>query len=61
MRVAKSLGRRRLHRAKALLMQGDRSLVDIALALSFSGQAGFTCAFRQATGQAPVSVARYLA
>jgi AraC family transcriptional regulator len=30
---------RRLDRAKTLLMQGDRSLVDIALALSFSSQA----------------------
>ncbi|WP_316396253.1 AraC family transcriptional regulator [Bradyrhizobium sp. 33ap4] len=44
---------RRLDRAKDLLMQGDRSLVDIALALSFSDQASFTRAFRQATGQAP--------
>jgi AraC-like DNA-binding protein len=44
---------RRLDRAKALLMQGDRSLVDIALALSFSDQASFTRAFRQATGRAP--------
>ena len=44
---------RRLERAKALLMHGDRSLVDIALALSFSGQANFTRAFRQATGRAP--------
>ena len=42
---------RRFDRAKALLMQGDRSLVDIALALSFSDQASFTRAFRQATGQ----------
>ncbi|MEH2560580.1 AraC family transcriptional regulator [Bradyrhizobium sp. AZCC 2289] len=44
---------RRLDRAKALLMQGDRSLVDIALALSFSDQASFSRAFRQATGHAP--------
>ena len=44
---------RRLERAKALLIQGDRPLVDIALALSFSCQANFTRAFRQATGQAP--------
>ena len=44
---------RRLDRAKALLIQGDRSLVDIALSLSFSSQANFTRAFRQATGQAP--------
>jgi len=44
---------RRLDRAKALLLQGDRSLVDIALSLSFSNQANFTRAFKQATGQAP--------
>jgi AraC family transcriptional regulator len=44
---------KRLERAKALLMQSDRPLVDIALALSFSSQANFTRAFRQATGQAP--------
>lgn len=44
---------KRLERAKALLMHGDRPLVDIALALSFSSQANFTRAFRQATGQAP--------
>jgi AraC family transcriptional regulator len=44
---------KRLERAKALLIHGDRPLVDIALALSFSSQANFTRAFRQATGQAP--------
>ena len=44
---------RRLERAKALLIHGDRSLTDIALALSFSCQANFTRAFRQAMGQAP--------
>jgi len=44
---------KRLTRAKTLLMQGDRSLVDIALSLSFSSQANFTRAFRQATGHAP--------
>jgi AraC family transcriptional regulator len=44
---------RRLERAKALLIQGDRALADIALALSFSDQASFTRAFRQATGHAP--------
>jgi AraC family transcriptional regulator len=44
---------RRLERAKALLIRGDRPLVDIALSLSFSSQANFTRAFRQATGQAP--------
>jgi AraC family transcriptional regulator len=44
---------KRLERAKALLMEGDRSLVDIAMALSLSCQANFTRAFRQATGQTP--------
>jgi AraC family transcriptional regulator len=44
---------KRLDRAKALLAQKDRSLVDIALALSFSSQANFTRAFRQMTGQTP--------
>jgi AraC family transcriptional regulator len=44
---------KRLERAKALLIRGDRSLIDISLALSFSCQANFTRAFRQATGQTP--------
>ncbi|MFQ3456678.1 AraC family transcriptional regulator [Bradyrhizobium sp. UFLA01-814] len=44
---------KRLNRAKALLMHGNRSLVDIALSLSFASQANFTRAFRQATGHAP--------
>lgn len=44
---------KRLERAKALLVQSDRSLVDIALALSFSSQANFTRAFRQVTGRTP--------
>jgi AraC family transcriptional regulator len=44
---------KRLERARALLIQSDRSLVDIALSLSFSCQANFTRAFRQVTGQTP--------
>jgi AraC family transcriptional regulator len=44
---------KRLERAKALLIESDRSLVDIALALGFSCQANFTRAFRQVTGQTP--------
>jgi AraC family transcriptional regulator len=44
---------RRLERAKALLSNSDRSLVNIALALDFSSQANFTRAFTKATGQAP--------
>jgi AraC family transcriptional regulator len=51
---------RRLERAKVLLIQGDRSLVDIALALSFSCQANFTRAFRQATGRTPGQYRRTL-
>lgn len=44
---------KRLAHGKALLMRADRSLVDISLALGFSGQANFTRAFRQLTGQTP--------
>jgi AraC-like DNA-binding protein/extradiol dioxygenase family protein len=44
---------KRLERAKALLIRGDRSLIDIALTLSFSCQANFTRAFRRATGRTP--------
>jgi AraC family transcriptional regulator len=44
---------KRLGRAKALLIRGDESLVDIALTLNFSCQANFTRAFRQVTGQTP--------
>ncbi|WP_316396262.1 AraC family transcriptional regulator [Bradyrhizobium sp. 33ap4] len=44
---------KRLERAKALLIRGDRPLVDIALTLNFSSQANFTRAFKQVTGQAP--------
>jgi len=51
---------KRLERARALLIQGDRSLVDIALALRFSCQANFTRAFRQATGQTPGQYRRRL-
>jgi AraC family transcriptional regulator len=44
---------KRLERAKTLLVRGEQSLVDIALALNFSCQANFTRAFRQVTGQTP--------
>jgi AraC family transcriptional regulator len=44
---------RRLERAKDLLSDADRALVDIALALRFSCQANFSRAFRRATGQTP--------
>ena len=49
---------RRLERAKELLSDADRPLVDIALALKFSCQANFTRAFRQATGQTPAQYRR---
>jgi len=51
---------RRLERAKAVLIQGDRPLVDLALALGFSSQANFTRAFRQTTGLAPGQYRREL-
>ena len=41
---------KRLERAKALLMHGDRPLVDIALALSFSSQANFTTRIQASDG-----------
>lgn len=44
---------KRLSRAKVLLAQGDHTLVDIALTLSFSCQANFTRAFRRMTGLTP--------
>jgi AraC family transcriptional regulator len=43
----------RLERAKELLIQGDQSLLDIAIALNFSSQANFTRAFRKGTGKTP--------
>jgi AraC family transcriptional regulator len=43
---------KRLERAKVLI-RGDQTLVDIALALNFSCQANFTRAFRHVTGQTP--------
>jgi AraC family transcriptional regulator len=49
---------RRLERAKELLGEKDRALVDIALALKFSCQANFTRAFRQATGLTPAQYRR---
>ncbi|WP_249143898.1 helix-turn-helix domain-containing protein [Bradyrhizobium lablabi] len=51
---------RRLERAKELLSDADRALVDIALALRFSCQANFTRAFRRATGQTPAQYRRKL-
>lgn len=44
---------RRLGRAKALLMESDRSLADIAHACGFSSPGNFWRAFRRATGATP--------
>jgi AraC family transcriptional regulator len=44
---------KRLEHAKALLIRGERSLIDVALVLNFSCQANFSRAFRQMTGQSP--------
>ncbi len=44
---------RRLERAKEMLMRGNQSLLDIAIALNFSSQANFTRAFRAGTGMTP--------
>jgi AraC family transcriptional regulator len=54
------VGARRLERAKELLCDADRALVDIALALRFSCQANFTRVFRRATGQTPAQYRRSL-
>lgn len=43
----------RLERAKEQLLRGDQSVLDIAIALSFSSQANFTRAFRIGTGMTP--------
>ena len=44
---------RRLERAKELLIRGDQTLLDIAVALSFSSHANFTRAFHRGTGVTP--------
>ncbi len=44
---------RRIERAKALLLRGEASLVEIALACGFSSQAHFCGRFRARTGVSP--------
>lgn len=44
---------RRIGRAKALLLSGNRRLTDVALDLGFSSHSHFTHAFRKATGVTP--------
>ena len=43
----------RLQHAKELLVHGDQSLIDIAIALNFSSQANFTRAFHRRIGMTP--------
>jgi len=50
---------RRMERAKSLLKQRQRSLIDIATALNFSSQSTFSRAFRQHTGQSPSQFSRH--
>ena len=44
---------RRVERAKRLVVETDKTLVEIALELGFSGQSHFTAIFRKLTGQTP--------
>jgi AraC family transcriptional regulator len=44
---------RRIERAKELLIRGDQSLLNIAIALNFSSQANFTRAFHKGAGMTP--------
>ena len=44
---------RRIARAQLLLVQGDLSIAQVALACGFSGQAHLTRAFKDATGTTP--------
>jgi AraC family transcriptional regulator len=44
---------RRIERAKELLVRGDESLLDIAIALNFYSQANFTRAFHKRVGMTP--------
>jgi AraC family transcriptional regulator len=44
---------RRIDRARAMLVEGDLSLAEIALACGFADQSHFTAAFRKAVGATP--------
>jgi len=43
----------RLHRAKAMLLEGEAPLKQIAARLGFSDPSSFSLAFRRKTGMAP--------
>jgi AraC family transcriptional regulator len=44
---------RRIDRAKAMLLKGDLTLAEIALACGFADQSHFTSAFRKSLGTTP--------
>lgn len=46
----------RLYRARDLLLDSEKSLVDIALSVGYSNQANFTTAFRRRFGKTPLTV-----
>jgi AraC family transcriptional regulator len=49
---------RRIERAKALLLETEDSVTDIALTLGFSETSSFTVAFRKTTGSTPTGYRR---
>jgi AraC family transcriptional regulator len=51
---------RRIDRAKAMLVEGDLSLAEIALACGFADQSHFTAAFRKSVGATPGGFRRQL-
>jgi AraC family transcriptional regulator len=53
--------RRRMERAKTLLVESGSSVTEIGLAIGFRETSSFTTAFRKATGQTPTAYRRTLA
>jgi AraC family transcriptional regulator len=51
---------RRVERARALLANPSASVVDVALAVGFSGASAFAATFRRTTGQTPTDYRRGL-
>jgi AraC-like DNA-binding protein len=45
--------RRRIERAQAMILGGDKSLVDVALSVGFQSQSHFTTVFKQLAGKPP--------
>jgi LacI family transcriptional regulator len=50
---AQELRRQRIERAKLLLQETNRKVIDVALRSGFAGASQFSVAFRQATGMSP--------